>query len=93
MVTGIPVVQTFDVSRDFPVGSETVHAVRDVALTVHRGEFLALIGRSGSGKTTLLNIVAGLDKPTHGRVEIHGQDITAYNEKQLTQLRRKMTQE
>ncbi len=88
MVHGAPVVQTFDVSRDFPVGSETVHAVRDVSLTVNRGEFVALIGRSGSGKTTLLNIIAGLDKPTRGRVEIDGQDITSYSEKQLTALRR-----
>lgn len=88
MASGAPVVQTFDVCRDFPVGSETVHAVRDVSLTINRGEFVALIGRSGSGKTTLLNIIAGLDKPTRGRVEIDGQDITTYSEKQLTALRR-----
>ncbi len=82
------VVQTFDVSRDFPVGSDMVHAVQNVSLTVRRGEFVALIGRSGSGKTTLLNIIAGLDRPTSGRVEIDGEEITTYGERQLTQLRR-----
>ena len=82
------VVQTFGVSREFPVGSDTVHAVQNVSLTVRRGEFVALIGRSGSGKTTLLNIIAGLDRPTSGRVEIDGEEITTYGERQLTDLRR-----
>ena len=84
----LPVVSAIDVNREFQVGSEVVHAVRDASLEVHRGEFVALIGRSGSGKTTLLNIIAGLDKPTSGIVKIDGEDITKYNERQLTNLRR-----
>ena len=68
----LPVVSAIDVHREFQVGSEVVHAVRDASLEVHRGEFVALIGRSGSGKTTLLNIIAGLDKPTSGIVKIDG---------------------
>ena len=82
------VVQTFGVGREFPVGSDIVHAVQDVSLTVRRGEFVGLIGRSGSGKTTLLNIIAGLDRPTSGRVESDGEEITTYGERQLTDLRR-----
>jgi ABC-type lipoprotein export system ATPase subunit len=77
-----------NVSRQFEVGTETIRAVRDVSFTVDRGEFLAIIGRSGSGKTTLLNLIAGLDRPTSGRVIIDGQDVSAMSESELTDLRR-----
>jgi len=87
-VNHTPIVQTRNVNREFRVGAETVHAVQDVSLSVQQGEFVALIGRSGSGKTTLLNLIAGLDRPTSGVVEIEGRDITRYSEKQLTELRR-----
>ncbi len=76
------------VSRDFEVGAETIRAVRDVSFTVGRGDFMAIIGRSGSGKTTLLNLIAGLDRPTSGRVVIDGEDVSAMTETQLTELRR-----
>ncbi len=82
------VVDVQGVSRKFVVGGEDIWAVRDVSLQVSRGEFVALIGRSGSGKTTLLNLIAGLDSPTTGHVTIHGENITEYSERQLTQLRR-----
>ncbi len=82
------VVDVRSVSRRFHVGSEDIWAVRDASLQVRRGEFVALIGRSGSGKTTLLNMIAGLDQPTDGQVFIDGENITQYNESQLTQLRR-----
>jgi len=76
------------VSREFHTAGVTVHAVRDVSLQVPRGEFLAVIGRSGSGKTTLLNIIAGLDEPTSGTVLIDGDDITRFNDSQMTEMRR-----
>ena len=82
------VVDVRDVSRRFRVGSEDIWAVRDASLQVRQGEFVALIGRSGSGKTTLLNMIAGLDQPTGGEVFVDGENITSYNESQLTQLRR-----
>ena len=82
------VVDVRDVSRRFRVGSEDIWAVRDASLQVRQGEFVALIGRSGSGKTTLLNMIAGLDQPTGGEVFVDGENITTYNESQLTQLRR-----
>jgi putative ABC transport system ATP-binding protein len=78
-----------DVSRDFLVGSQTIRALRNVSLTVERGEFVAIIGRSGSGKTTLLNVIAGLDRPTSGRVLVEGLEVSAMNESQLTALRRR----
>ena len=53
------VIQTQGLCRDFSVGSQVVHALRDVDLLIHRGEFIAIMGPSGSGKTTLLNSLAG----------------------------------
>lgn len=76
------------VSRRFHLGADDVWAVRDVTMSVPAGQFLALIGRSGSGKTTLLNLIAGLDRPTEGTVEIDGQRVDNANERQLTRLRR-----
>lgn len=83
-----PIIVVEHVSRDFDVGTETIRAVRDVSFSVERGDFLAIIGRSGSGKTTLLNLIAGLDRPTSGRVLIDGEDVSAMTETQLTGLRR-----
>ncbi|HMG35092.1 MAG TPA: ABC transporter ATP-binding protein [Blastocatellia bacterium] len=59
----------------------------DINIEVARGEFLALMGPSGSGKTTLLNMIAGIDKPSSGRVTIDGKNIAAFNEKQLAKWR------
>jgi ABC-type lipoprotein export system ATPase subunit len=83
-----PLISVENVSREFQVGEETIRAIKDVSFTVGRGDFLAIIGRSGSGKTTLLNLIAGLDRPTSGRVVIEGEDVSAMTESQLTELRR-----
>lgn len=82
------IVRAENVSRDFIVGDQTIHGLRDVSFEVNRGDFVAIIGRSGSGKTTLLNVLAGLDKPTAGHVYIEGHDVAAMNEGELTELRR-----
>jgi putative ABC transport system ATP-binding protein len=82
------IVRVEDVSRTFEVGSQTIHALSDVSFTVAKGEFLAVIGRSGSGKTTLLNIIAGLDRATSGQVFVDGQNVSAMNDRELTELRR-----
>ena len=76
------------VSRTFEVGDQTIRALQDVSFEVERGEFVAIIGRSGSGKTTLLNVIAGLDKPTSGRIVVDGQDVSTMSETELTELRR-----
>ena len=83
-----PTVEVEHVSRAFHTAGTTVHAVRDVSLQVAHGEFLAIVGRSGSGKTTLLNLIAGLDKPDSGSVLVAGEDITRYNDRQMTKFRR-----
>ena len=61
-----PMVETRELSRDYPAPGGVVHAVRDVTVTVDRGELVALRGRSGSGKTTFLSMVGALDRPTRG---------------------------
>ena len=86
--TSSPIIQAINISREYQLGGETVHAVRNVDLEVRLGEFITLVGRSGSGKTTLLNLLAGLDHPTSGQVLFEGKDLAEYNEKQFLHLRR-----
>ncbi|MFD4673173.1 ABC transporter ATP-binding protein [Lentzea sp. NPDC058450] len=71
-------------SRTYPGG---VQALRDVSLTVGGGEMLAIVGPSGSGKSTLLHLMGTLDKPTAGKVEIDGNDISAMSDNALSALR------
>ncbi len=65
-----------------------VHAVRGISLSVDGGEFTAVVGPSGSGKTTFLNIVSGLDKPTEGRVLLHGKALSDMSGGELSDFRR-----
>ncbi len=69
-----------DVYKDYTRGSEVIHVLRGVNLDIAEGEFLGLIGPSGSGKSTLLNLIAGLDKPTRGRVVIGDHVISDLSE-------------
>ncbi len=76
------------VIREFGAGDAAVRAVNEVSVAIAPGEFVALVGRSGSGKTTLLNLLAGLDRPTAGRVWFEGRDLSALSERELVGLRR-----
>jgi putative ABC transport system ATP-binding protein len=82
------VVRAEGLVRDFGSGERVVHAVAGVSFTAAKGELVAVRGRSGAGKTTLLNLVGGLDRPTGGRIEVAGQDLTAAPERDLVELRR-----
>ena len=65
------------IGRDFEVGEQTVHALRDVDLRVAAGDYLSIMGPSGSGKSTLLNVIGLLDRPSRGRYLLDGTDVTA----------------
>jgi putative ABC transport system ATP-binding protein len=82
------VVVAHDVTRRYGEGDTAVDAVRGISLDIAPGRLTAVMGPSGSGKSTLMHILAGLDKPTSGTVEIAGKDITKLNDNQLTRLRR-----
>ena len=77
-----------DLVRRYGEGDSAVEAVRGISLDVPAGEFTAIMGPSGSGKSTLMHLLAGLDRPTEGSVEIGGREITTMGDKQLTLLRR-----
>jgi len=84
-----PIIQLDNVSKEYPRGSETVHALRGVSLAIRRNDYVAVVGHSGSGKTTLLNIIGCLDHPTGGSVKVNGQEISRAKESVLTLLRKK----
>jgi ABC-type lipoprotein export system ATPase subunit len=81
-------VEIHEVTRTFKVGGEEVRAVDGVTRSIPPGQFIALTGRSGSGKTTLINIIAGLDKPTAGSVDIDGHRVDKMSSHELNELRR-----
>ena len=81
-------VSAIDVTRRYGEGDTAVDALRGVTLGFPAGGFTAIMGPSGSGKSTLMNILAGLDKPTSGQVQLDGEEITTLDDNRLTQLRR-----
>jgi putative ABC transport system ATP-binding protein len=83
------VVAADSITRRYGDGESAVDALRGVSLQIMSGELSAVMGPSGSGKSTLMHILAGLDRPTSGRVLISGEDITEMNDNELTLLRRK----
>src|SRR5947199_7443781 len=71
------------VEKVFHRGSEEIHVLSNLDLTVAKGEFLALMGPSGSGKSTLLNLIGGLDRPTRGSVRIAGEPVDQLSDRKL----------
>jgi len=83
----MPLVTLERVSREYRLGGQTVHAVRDVSMSIDESVFLAIAGPSGSGKSTLLNLIGCIDVPSSGRIVIDGHDVTGRTPDQLAAYR------
>ncbi|MEM3660278.1 MAG: ABC transporter ATP-binding protein [Thermoproteota archaeon] len=84
-----PALECIDVSKTYIMGRDIeVKALRNVSLTIRRGDFVSIVGPSGSGKSTLLHIAGTLDKPTSGRVLVDGVDVTKLSENELAVFRK-----
>lgn len=84
-------IRTKNLSKYYAVGDETIKALDDVNLEIERGQIVAILGTSGSGKSTLLNMLAGLERPTKGEVQIGKFRIDELTEAQLTKFRQRYT--
>jgi putative ABC transport system ATP-binding protein len=81
------VIRTEGLTRSYPMGNSTVHALRGVGLTVLAGEFIALMGASGSGKSTLLHLLGCLDRPTAGEYWLEGMEVSSLKRDALAEIR------
>ena len=77
------VLEATHIYKSFQLEQNTIEVLKDISLSVHSGEFVAIMGKSGSGKSTLLSLMAGLDQPTSGQIKLNGDDLTHMSEEQL----------
>jgi putative ABC transport system ATP-binding protein len=85
----LPLIRIRELSKSYQRGGQHIPVLLDIQLDVMAGDFIALMGPSGSGKSTLLNLIAGIDQPSSGRIEIGGVDIASLSERQLADWRAK----
>lgn len=82
-----PVIKTVGLSRNYVLGTETVHALREVTLVIERNEYVAIMGPSGSGKSTLMNLIGCLDTPSAGEYWLNGVLVSGMSDKELARVR------
>jgi putative ABC transport system ATP-binding protein len=83
----VPVIEVVDLVKNYTRGTSVVHALRSVSLTVHQGEFVAVMGPSGSGKSTFMNVLGCLDRPTSGSYLLDGVEVTRLKPSAMATLR------
>jgi len=83
------IIEIKNIKRDFRLGSETVHVLKGVNLTINKGEYVALMGPSGSGKSTLMNLLGCLDTPTSGSYTLNSKDVSQMQDDELAGIRNK----
>ena len=83
------IIRTEQIARSYKMGSEIVHALKGVDISIKKGEYVAFMGPSGSGKSTLMNLVGALDTPTSGRYFLNGKDVSNMSESELADVRNK----
>lgn len=83
------IIQIENIRKTYVVGTQEVHALDGVDLTIYRNDYLAIMGPSGSGKSTLMNILGCLDTPTSGRYVLNGTDVSHMDEDELAEVRNK----
>lgn len=88
-MTPNPIIRLSAITKSYPVADGTFQALRNVSLTLERGQFIAITGKSGSGKSTLLNLITGIDQPTQGEVMINDVRVDKLSEHELARWRGK----
>jgi putative ABC transport system ATP-binding protein len=81
------IIDVHDLSKDFVMGDMVVHALRQVDLQIHAGEFVAIMGPSGSGKSTFMNVIGCLDRPTGGKYLLNGKAVAGMSDNDLAEIR------
>lgn len=90
MATTTPVIHLENVTKRYPLSDgEFYQSLNGISLTIHQGEFVAIMGPSGSGKSTTMHIIGALDSPTTGKYLLNGKDISTYTDDQLAEIRNK----
>ena len=85
----MPILTLTDICKDYVQGKEPVRVLKDVCLTVEKGDYIAIMGPSGSGKTTLMNLISCLDVPTSGTYILEGEDLRDLSDDELAEVRNK----
>lgn len=83
------IIETKNISKRYVMGSEVIDALKDVTITINKGEYVAFMGPSGSGKSTLMNIIGCLDSPSGGTYILNGKDVSGMSENELAAVRNK----
>ncbi len=83
----MPVIETVDLWKTYVMGSEEIHALQGVSISIERGEYVAIMGPSGSGKSTLMNLIGCLDTPSKGSYLLNGKQVSQMNDNELARIR------